>query len=153
MADKLTILELHLHANDNEFSSDMELSSDIGDLLRRRLGLGGESVEETKEEDTDLDEEIKAEVDERTPIDATADGGDTAQVEEEEESEERGAVVEIDADADVDEEEEDEDSDGASMGEMLLFVILLGIGLVFVIQRYVDTDELEDEFEDEFEEL
>lgn len=153
MADKFTLLELHLHADNNEFKSDMEISSDLGSLLQRRLGLGGESEEETEEDDAALGEELKAEVDERTPIDATADGGDTVQVDEEEEGGE-GAVVEIDPDADVSEDgDEDEDESSGRSKTKMLFTLLLLVGIVFLAKRYLDGDGLEDEFEDEFEEL
>lgn len=155
MADKFTLFELHLHAEDNEFTSDMEISSDLGSLLQRRLGLGGESEEETEEDDAALGEELKAEVDERTPIDATADGGDTMHVDEEE-GENGGAVVEIDPDTDVSEDEnedKDEDESSSRSKTKLLFTVLLLVGIVFLAKRYLDGDGLEDEFEDEFEEL
>lgn len=143
MAEKFTLLELHLHAEDNEFKSDMDISSDVGDLLRRRLGIGGAS----DEEDTDLDE--------RTPIETTADGGETEQVDEGE-AEGSGAVVEIDADTDVAEDDEDDEDAEESSGRSktkLLFTVLLLVGIALLAKRYLDADELEDEFEDEFEEL
>lgn len=154
MADKLTLLELHLHAEDNEFQSDMQLSSDIGDLLRRRLGLGSseesesatlgsESETATLGSDTDRESGTSS----RPSVETPTDGGDTVQVDEpDEESEGSSAVVEIDADADLDEEDEVESS-GRSKGKALLVLVLL-VGIALLARKYLDGEELEDEFEE-----
>ena len=144
MADKLTLLELHLHAEDNEFESDMEFSSDIGELLRDRLGFGSDE-EETDEfgiGDEDEDDSLSSI--------GTADGGDTMEIggetEEMEEAESESAVVEIDRDSDlVDEDEEDEG--GRSWGRVLLVFVLL-VAVAYLARSYLGGDDFEDEFEE-----
>lgn len=138
MADKLTLLELHLHAEDNEFTSDMELSSDVGGIVRDRLGLGDEDEQSTFGE-TDFGESSDSE--------ASADGGNTVQVgESDEDDEDHGAVVEIDEAAD---EDEPSDSGGRSKTKALFMLVLL-VGFTLLARHYLGDD---DEFEDEFEEL
>lgn len=147
MADKLTLLELHLHAEDNEFTSDMQLSSDVGDLLRRRLGFGSGSAEEVETEPASLGAETSVESDTSpgTLAETTTDGGDTVQIDETEETEEGGAVVEIDADADLD---EGEDSSGGRSKGKALFVLLLLVGLALLVRWHLSGDDIEDEFEE-----
>ena len=160
MADKLTLLELHLHAEGNEFQSDMQLSSDIGDLLRRRLGLGSGSSEESERESATLGSEsetaslgtesdLESETSSRPSVETPTDGGDTVQVDEIDESEGSGAVVEIDADDDLDtdEEDEDEESGGRSRGKTLLVLLLL-VGFALLARKYLGGEEIEDEFEE-----
>jgi MYXO-CTERM domain-containing protein len=142
MADKLTLLELHLHAEDNEFTSDMELSSDVGGIVRDRLGLG---------DDEDDEQSVFGETDfgESSGSEASADGGNTVQVgesDEDDDDEEHGAVVEIDEAAD---EDESDDSGGRSKTKAL-FVLVLLVGLAMLARRYLGDG---DDFEDEFEEL
>jgi MYXO-CTERM domain-containing protein len=151
MADKLTLLELHLHAEDNEFSSDMELGSDVGEIVRNRLGFGADADESDDEQsmlgDTGFGESSTSP--------ASADGGNTVQIgdtdedeaeseEVEDDSEDHGAVVEIDEAA-----EDEDDSGGRSTGKALLVLVLL-VGFALLARRYLGGD---DEFEDEFEEL
>jgi cytoskeletal protein RodZ len=176
MADKLTLLELHLHSDENEFTSDFQLSSDIGELLRNRLGLGSEDSEsdefstdtdEGTSFDTDTDDETSSESDsdEETssesepdagvdPLGADGGSGGAVQTTDDEASD---TVVEIDEDVG--------DEEGESSGSALrkLFVLGLLVGLALVAQWYLGGDDLEDEFamdddefgddEDEFEEL
>jgi MYXO-CTERM domain-containing protein len=141
MADKLTLLELHLHAEDNEFSSDMELGSDIGGIVRDRLGLG---------EETDDEQSMLGDTDfgvESSTSEASADGGDTVEIGDvdEDEDESEGAVVEIDEAA-----TDDEDDSGGRSKTKALFTLVLLVGLAVLARRYLDDGE---EFEDEFEEL
>jgi len=178
MADKLTLLELHLHSDENEFTSDFQLSSDIGELLRNRLGLGSEDSEsdefstdtdEGTSFDTDTDDETSSESDsdEETsfesepdagidPLGADGGSGGAVQATDDETSD---TVVEIDEDVG--------DEEGGASGSALrkLFVLGLLVGLALVAQWYLDGDDLEDEFamdddefgvdddEEEFEEL
>jgi hypothetical protein len=145
MADKLTVLELHLHAEDNEFTSDMELSSDIGNLLRRRLGLGSGSTGESKTAGpVGTEANLESDTSSRPSVETPTDGGDTVEVDEDEESEERGAVVEIDPDVDEDDEEE---SGGRSKTRTLLMLVLF-VGLALLVRRYLGGDDIEDEFEE-----
>lgn len=139
MADKLTLLELHLHAEDNEFSSDMELGSDLGGIVRDRFGLG----EDTEDEQSSFDETDFST--ESSTSAASADGGNTVQVGDTDD-EEKGAVVEID---ETTTDDEDEASGGRSKTKALFTLVLL-VGLAMLARRYLDGG---DEFEDEFEEL
>jgi hypothetical protein len=176
MADKLTLLELHLHSDENEFTSDFQLSSDIGELLRNRLGLGSEDSE-SDEFATDTDDETSFDTDEETssesdsdeetsfesepdagidPLGADGGSGGAVQATDDETSD---TVVEIDEDVG--------DEEGGASGSALrkLFVLGLLVGLALVAQWYLDGDDLEDEFamdddefgvdddEEEFEEL
>ncbi len=142
MADKLTLLELHLHAEDNEFTSDMELSSDVGGIVRDRLGLGDEDEQSTFGE-TDFGESSGSE--------ASADGGNTVQIgESDEDDEDHGAVVEIDEAADETADEDEPDESGGRSKTKALFVLVLLVGFTLLARRYLGDD---DEFEDEFEEL
>ena len=146
MADNLTLLELHLHAEDNEFSSDMELGSDLGSIVRDRLGFGDESEDD--------EQSVFGETDfgtESSGSEASADGGSTVQIGETDEddaadeTDEHGAVVEIDEAAEDDEDE----SGGRSKGKALLVLVLL-VGFALLARRYLGGG---DDFEDEFEEL
>ena len=147
MADNLTLLELHLHAEDNEFSSDMELGSDLGSIVRDRLGFGDESEDDEQSVfgETDFGTESTSE--------ASADGGSTVQIGETDEDDEadettedeHGAVVEIDEAA----EDDTDDSGGRSKGKALLVLVLL-VGFALLARRYLGGG---DDFEDEFEEL
>ncbi|WP_160134608.1 hypothetical protein [Halococcus salsus] len=142
MADKLTLVELHLHADNNEFESELELNSDIGEVLRDRLGFGGsEDPLPFGDDETDS---------------ATADGGDTVQIGEDEESEtetetETGsAVVEIDPDTEVEDEpdyDEADDSGGRGIGRTFLLLVVVGL-LALAAWWYLGDDDIENEFEE-----
>lgn len=140
MADKLTLIELHLHADDNEFTSDMQFSSDIGELVQRRLGLGTDSEEDT-EEDADDSASLSASTS-RTPVEATTDGGDTVQKSADDEG---GAVVEIDADTDAEEDDEESGRGGKLKG---LFVLVLLVVIALAVRKFLGDDGPEDEFEE-----
>lgn len=160
MADKLTLLELHLHSEDNEFTSDVQLSSDVGELLRDRLGFGTEDSESDTEFSTDTDDtSFGTETDDDTEtsfesepdagVDPLgADGGSDGAVQTTDDEETGDTVVEIDEDvADEDEEE----SSGSALRK--LFVLGLLVGLALVAKWYLGGDDLEDEFamdDDEF---
>ncbi|GAA0461284.1 hypothetical protein MUK72_12955 [Halococcus dombrowskii] len=147
MADNLTLLELHLHAEDNEFTSDLELTSDVGDLVRDRLGFGETDDEQSSFAETDFGSESdSSEVGstEASSTEASADGGNTVQVGEGDEDE-HGAVVEIDETV----ADEDDESGGRSKTRTLLKLLVLA-GVVMLVRRYLGGD---DEFENEFEEL
>jgi|GEM_PF-5723031 len=145
MADKLTLLELHMHAEDNEFESELELSSDIGELLRNRLGFGAD--EETATDEFDIDDSGN---DSPSASGTTADGGDAVELGGESEETE-SAVVEIDRDSDLVDDEaddnEEEDSGGRSWGRTLLVVVLL-VAVVYLARSYLGGDDFEDEFEE-----
>ena len=145
MADNLTLLELHLHAEDNEFTSDLELSSDIGDLVRDRLGFGGESDDE-QSSFAETDFGTGSSSSEASTSEAT-DGGNTVQVGESDDDDEHGAVVEIDETV---ADEEDADESGGRSKTKSLLTLLVFVGLVVLARRYLGGD---DDFEDEFEEL
>lgn len=145
MADKLTLLELHMHAEDNEFENGVELSSDIGELLRNRLGFGS-ADEETTTDEFDIDDSGN---DSLSASGTTADGGDAMELGEESEETE-SAVVEIDRDSDlVDDEADDneEDEGGRSWGRTLLVVVLL-VAVVYLARSYLGGDDFEDKFEE-----
>ncbi|EMA50817.1 MULTISPECIES: hypothetical protein [Halococcus] len=160
MADKLTLLELHLHSEDNEFTSDVQLSSDVGELLRDRLGFGAGNSESDTEFSTDTDDtSFGTETDDDTEtsfesepdagVDPLgADGGSDGAVQATDDEETGDTVVEIDEDvADEDEEE----SSGSALRK--LFVLGLLVGLALVAKWYLGGDDLEDEFamdDDEF---
>lgn len=146
MADKLTLVELHLHADNNEFESELELNSDIGEVLRNRLGFG-------KSEEDDV---LPFGSDE-TDSSATADGGDTLEIGEDEddeletetETETGSAVVEIDPDTEVEDEpdyDDDEDS-GRGIGGTLLLLLVVGL-LAAAAWWYLGDDDIENEFEE-----
>ncbi|WP_049898329.1 hypothetical protein [Halococcus agarilyticus] len=173
MADKLTLLELHLHSDENEFTSDFQFSSDIGELLRDRLGFGSESSESDDfstdadddasfDTDTDVDDDTSFESEPDAGVDPLgADGGSgSSAVQTTDDDEASDTVVEIDEDVD----EEETESSGSALRK--LFVLGLLVGLALVAQWYLGGDDLEDEFamdddefgvdddgEDEFEEL
>lgn len=144
MADKLTLVELHLHADNNEFESDLELNSDIGEVLRNRLGFG----------ESDEGETLPLGGDESASS-ATADGGDTVQIGEDDETEaetetETGsAVVEIDPDTEVEDEPDyDEEAEsGRGIGSTLLLLFVVGL-LALAAWWYLGDDDIENEFEE-----
>lgn len=142
MADNLTLLELHLHAEDNEFTSDVELSSDVGDLVRDRLGFGETDDEQSSFAETDFGTESDSS--EASSTEASADGGNTVQVGDGGEDD-HGAVVEIDETV----ADEDDESGGRSKTRTLLKLLVLA-GIVMLVRRYLGGD---DDFENEFEEL
>lgn len=163
MADKVTLLELHLHSEDNEFTSDVQLSSDIGELLRDRLGLGSEDAESdtgfsTDDDDDTFDTDADAGTDTGVDTDTSfesepdagidplgADGG-AGTVEATDDEETGDTVVEIDEDVDDNEEE----SSGSALRKLLVLGLLIGLALG--AQQYLG-DDLEDEFaveDDEF---
>ncbi|EMA45761.1 hypothetical protein [Halococcus saccharolyticus] len=161
MADKLTLLELHLHSEDNEFTSDVQLSSDIGELLRDRLGFGTGDSESDTEFSTDADDETSFETDTDVDTDTSfesepdagvdplgADGGSGGAVQATDDEETGDTVVEIDEDV---ADEEDGESSGSALRK--LFVLGLLVGLALVAKWYLGGDDLEDEFamdDDEF---
>jgi hypothetical protein len=142
MADNLTLLELHLHAEDNEFTSDVELSSDVGDLVRDRLGFGETDDEQSSFAETDFGTESDSS--EASSTEASADGGNTVQIGDGGEDD-HGAVVEIDETV----ADEDDESGGRSKTRTLLKLLVLA-GIVMLVRRYLGGD---DDFENEFEEL
>jgi hypothetical protein len=145
MADKLTLVELHLHADNNEFESELELNSDVGEVLRDRLGFG-KSEEDALPFGSDETDS------------ATADGGDTVQIGEDEETETEGetetetgsAVVEIDPDTEVEDEPDYDDVEtdsGRGIGGTLLLLFVVGL-LALAAWWYLGDDDIENEFEE-----
>jgi hypothetical protein len=158
MADKLTLLELHLHSDDNELTSDVQLSSDVGKLLGDRLGLGSDDSEsDTDDEpsfgtdsDVDDDTETSFESEPDAGVDPLgADGGSGSAVQTTDDDEAGETVVEIDEDV---ADESDDESSGSALRR--LFVLGLLAGLALVAKWYLDGDDLDDEFavgdDDEF---
>ena len=172
MADKLTLLELHLHSDENEFTSDFQLSSDIGELLRNRLGLGSEDSE-SDEFTTNTDDEASFDTDEETSFDTDDETSSESDSDEETsfESEPDAGIDPLGADGgsggavqatddetsdtvvEIDEDVGDEEGEASGSALRKLFVLGLLVGLALVAQWYLDGDDLEDEFamdDDEF---
>jgi hypothetical protein len=142
MAENVTLFEVHLHGEGTELSSDVDLDSGLGSLLRERFGSSGDSAETEAESEATTTAETDG-GDEGAVVEI---GGDSITEDEEDEDEdEDSGVVEIDPD----EADEDEDS-GGGLGRKTLTLALL-VGLALAIRRYLDEDdyEFDDKFDDE----
>ncbi|PSP89866.1 hypothetical protein BRC90_03445 [Halobacteriales archaeon QS_4_69_34] len=136
MAENVTLFEVHLHGEGTELSSDVDLDSGLGSLLRERFGSGDSAETEAESEATTAAETDGG--DEGAVVDI---GGDSSADEESEDENEDSGVVEIDPD------EADENGDsGGGFGRKALTLALL-VGLALAIRWYLDEDDYE--FDDE----